>query len=131
MQCLQRDSGNVAASASSGPQSCCAADLPIPKILRVRALKSATWVLSESMLVDLCVSIYATQPAERMLTWLFKQQKVSWLQRLGVGVLVKVAHCFPDNSLLGIDIDGVAENRCPNIRTHTHARAHRVGKGAT
>lgn len=53
-------------------------DLPIPKILRVRALKAANWLLSEHAVADLAVAIAATEPAESIVEWLFREQHESW-----------------------------------------------------
>ena len=71
--------GALAPARDGAASTVFSAELPVPKILRVRALRSVTWLLSDSMLVDLCVSICSTRPAEHMLEWLFKQQHDLWL----------------------------------------------------
>lgn len=49
-------------------------DLPIPKILRVRALRASQWLLSDETVSDLCVAIVSTQAAEQIAEWIYFQQ---------------------------------------------------------
>ena len=75
---LQGSQGNLEAAQSSGDTSFLASDLPVPKILRARALKSVQWLLDTDTLAELCISVCVTQPAESLLHWLFKQQHDPW-----------------------------------------------------
>ena len=54
-------------------------DLPICKIIRVRARKSADWVTSRAAAVNLAISLESTEPATHFSHWLFAQQRESWL----------------------------------------------------
>ncbi|CAJ1340642.1 unnamed protein product, partial [Effrenium voratum] len=64
-----------AGDAGAGAQAFMLPDLPVPKIARVRAMKSVSWVLSPDMLADVCVSIYSTRAAEHFAEWLMLQQR--------------------------------------------------------
>ena len=54
-------------------------DLPLPKVIRVRALKATNWLLGEHTLVDLCIAICSTRPSEYFAEWLFAEQKATCL----------------------------------------------------
>ena len=51
----------------------------VPKILRARALKSVSWLLRPETLPELTIVVFATRPAERLMSWLFEQQQVPWM----------------------------------------------------
>ena len=53
-------------------------DVPVPKILRARALKSVSWLLNRETLPELAIVVSATRPAESLMAWLFEQQQVPW-----------------------------------------------------
>lgn len=62
---------------SGGANSFLMSDLPVPKILRARALKSVSWLLDPDTLTELAIAVSVTRPVELMLHWLFDQQHVS------------------------------------------------------
>ena len=52
--------------------------------MRVRALKSTTWMLADDTLAGLCVALASVRPAEYLAEWLFQEQKAG---RLAIGVI--------------------------------------------
>ena len=44
-----------------------------------RALKSVSWLLRPETLPELTIVVFATRPAERLMSWLFEQQQVPWM----------------------------------------------------
>lgn len=79
---LEADLAALVQASSAGPQEGGSAadaftlpDLPVCKILRVRARKSADWVTAESSPVNLAISLVATTPASHFANWVFAQQR--------------------------------------------------------
>lgn len=58
-------------------------DLPVCKIMSVRARKSADWVCHPSSPLNLAISLQATEPATDFAHWLFAQQREPLLQVVG------------------------------------------------
>lgn len=70
--------GNSAPEAAAAGGAFMVPELPVPKIVRARALKAVQWIIAPDTLCELCVSVFSTAPAERIIIWLFKQQSVPW-----------------------------------------------------
>ncbi len=71
---IVQSSGNQGGVLEGSGDALFISEIPAPKVMRARALKSVSWLVGDSTLVDICISVCSTEPAEYLSAWLFKHQ---------------------------------------------------------